>query len=131
MKTLHPFKFWFECISGKEIEHTWLQKKFRTVYRLYRGWNPGQSLALFSIILKKMKKSEKNWKILIFELQELSFIYIYPFLSFMIILVTRRVEFYILTSRVIRLQGKSEFSSMQHICSFKVKSLNFGDSSSG
>ena len=43
--------------------------------------------------------------------------------------VTRRVEFSILTSRVIRLQGKSDFSSMQQIGSFKVKVPIIGDGS--
>ena len=39
--------------------------------------------------------------------------------------MTRRVEFSILTSRVIRLQGKSEKTSMRQIGSFKVKSVIF------
>ena len=37
--------------------------------------------------------------------------------------VTRRVEFTILTSRVIRLQGKFDFDTMRHIGTLKVKSL--------
>ena len=41
--------------------------------------------------------------------------------------MTRRAEFVILGSRVIRLQGKSEKASMQHIGTFKVKPLNFED----
>jgi hypothetical protein len=41
--------------------------------------------------------------------------------------VTRRIKFYILHSRVIRLQG-NEFSSMQHVGIFKMKPLNFEDS---
>ena len=39
--------------------------------------------------------------------------------------MTRRVEFSILTSRVIRLQGKSEKTSMRQIGSFKVKDAIF------
>ena len=41
--------------------------------------------------------------------------------------MTRRVEFKILTSRVIRFQGKSGFSSMRQIYTFKVKAPIFGD----
>ena len=39
--------------------------------------------------------------------------------------MTRRVEFSILTSRVIRLQGKSEKTSMRQIGTFKVKDAIF------
>ena len=41
--------------------------------------------------------------------------------------VTRRAEFSILCYRVIRLQGKFDFSSMQLIGALKVKSSIFGD----
>ena len=41
--------------------------------------------------------------------------------------MTRRVEFTIIASRVIRLQGKSEKSSMPHFPTIKVWSLEFLD----
>ena len=41
--------------------------------------------------------------------------------------MTRRAEFVILGSRVIRLQGKSEKPSMQHFGSFKAESSNNED----
>ena len=44
--------------------------------------------------------------------------------------MTRRAEFVILGSRVIRLQGKSEKASMRHIRIFKAESSNNEDAPS-
>jgi len=44
--------------------------------------------------------------------------------------MTRRIEFAIITSRLIRLQDKIEETSMQHIDTFKVKASNNEDLSS-
>ena len=41
--------------------------------------------------------------------------------------VTRRAEFVILGSRLIRLQGKSDLSSMRQFGTFKTESPNYGD----
>ena len=47
-----------------------------------------------------------------------------------IVFLTRRAEFVILSSRLIRLQGKSDLSSLRHIRTLKAERANNEDISS-
>ena len=110
LKIVYTVNFRFECIFGKEIFRRWLDEKLGSVYRLYSSHYPEQSFAYIFEIFEKLIIFEKKMKIQFF--YGLTSFFIVIFLSASVfhhhkyIYMTRRVEFWILTSRVIRLQGK-------------------------